>query len=70
MVNRMRVSQIRTAIKDVESAIAAGDAAQAKAALQAAQPHIMAGVNKGVLHRNTAARRISRLSRRVKALSA
>ncbi|MCL4143336.1 UNVERIFIED_CONTAM: hypothetical protein GTU68_031086 [Idotea baltica] len=69
-INTARRSRIRTFIRKVEEAIASGDGAAAKAALQAAQPEIMRGANKGILHKNTASRKISRLSRRVKALSA
>ncbi len=73
-INRARMSRVRTFVKKVETAIeagdkAAGDKAAAEAALKMAQPEIMRGVTKGVLHRNTAARRVSRLSARVKALA-
>jgi small subunit ribosomal protein S20 len=68
-VNRNRISRIRTFLKKVETAIAGGDAAEARAALRAAEPEIMRGVTKGVLPKNTAARKVSRLSARVKALS-
>lgn len=67
-VNRARVSQYRTYVKKVETAIASGDPAAAKEALRAAQPILMSGVNKGIVHKNTVARKISRLSRQVKAL--
>lgn len=67
-INRARLSRIRTFVKKVESAIAAGDKAAAEAALKAAQPEIMRGVSKGVLHRNTAARKVSRLTARVTAI--
>jgi small subunit ribosomal protein S20 len=67
-INHSRISRIRTFIKKVETAVASGDAEQARAAFRAAQPEIHRGVTKGVLHRNTAARKISRLSARVKAL--
>ncbi|GGE54523.1 30S ribosomal protein S20 [Actibacterium pelagium] len=67
-VNQARRSRIRTYLRKVEEAIAAGDQAAAKAALQAAQPEMMRGVTKGILHKNTAARKMSRLSARVKAL--
>lgn len=67
-VNKARLSRIRTHVKKVESAIAAGDRAAAEAALKAAQPEIMRGVSKGVLHRNTAARKVSRLTARVTAI--
>jgi len=68
-VNRVRVGQIRTKIKEVESAILSGDKAKAQAALVSAQPVIMSGVNKGVLKLTTASRKMSRLSARVKAIS-
>ncbi|REC57702.1 30S ribosomal protein S20 [Rhodosalinus sediminis] len=67
-VNRARRSRIRTFLRKVEEAIASGDQAAAAAALRAAQPEIMRGVTKGVMHKNTAARKISRLAKRVKAL--
>lgn len=67
-VNRARVSRIRTSIKKVESAIKSGDKTAAAAALKAAQPLMMKGASKGVLKRNTVARKISRLTARVKAL--
>ena len=69
-VNKARRSRIRTYLLKVEEAIASGDAAAAKAALQEAQPELMRGVTKGVLHKNTVARKISRLSSRVKGLTA
>lgn len=67
-VNKMRRSRIRSHLRAVEEAIASGDQAAAAAALKTAQPEIMRGVTKGVLHKNTAARKMSRLSSRVKAL--
>jgi small subunit ribosomal protein S20 len=66
-VNKARRSRIRTFLRKVEEAIASGDAAAAQSALQAAQPELARGVSKGVLHKNTAARKMSRLSARVKA---
>ena len=69
-VNGARRGRIRTSIVIVENAIAAGDAAAAAEALKAAQPEIMRGVTKGVLKKNTASRKISRLSSRIKALKA
>lgn len=69
-VNKARVSRIRTFVKKVEASLAAGDAAAAAAALKAAQPEMMRGVSKGVLHKNTVSRKISRLASRVKALTA
>ena len=70
VVNRTRRSRIRTFIRKVEEAIASGDKTAAAAAMQAAQPEIMRGAQKGILHRNAASRKISRLDRRIKALSA
>jgi small subunit ribosomal protein S20 len=67
-VNTARRSRIRTFLRKVEEAIASGDKAAAAEALKAAQPELMRGVTKGVLHKNTVARKISRLSSRVKAL--
>jgi small subunit ribosomal protein S20 len=67
-VNKARRSRIRTFLRKVEEAIAAGDVDGAKSALRAAQPELMRGVTKGVFHKNTAARKISRFSARVKAL--
>jgi small subunit ribosomal protein S20 len=68
-VNKHRRSVMRGRIRKVEEAIASGDAAAAAAALQSAQPEIIRSAQKGIVHKNTAARKISRLSRRVKALS-
>ncbi len=68
-INKARVSRIRTFVKKVESAIEAGGKDAAAAALLAAQPEMMRGVSKGVLHKNTVARKISRLSKRVAALA-
>jgi small subunit ribosomal protein S20 len=67
-VNKARLSRIRTHVKKVESAIAAGDKPAAQAALLAAQPELDRGVARGVLHRNTASRKLSRLTKRVSAL--
>lgn len=69
-VNRMRRSRIRSYIRKVEEAIASGDAAAAAEALKAAQPEIMRGAQKGLFHSNMASRKVSRLSRRIKAISA
>lgn len=68
-INRARMSRVRTFVKKVETAIDSGDKSSAEAALKAAQPEIMRGVTKGVLHRNTASRRVSRLSARIKAMA-
>lgn len=65
VVNGARVSRIRTFVKKVESAIESGSADGARAAFQLAQPELMRGVSKGVLHKNTVARKISRLSARI-----
>ncbi len=69
-VNKSRKSRIRTFVKNVELALEGGNAEEAKAALKAAQPELMRGVTKGVLHKKTASRKVSRLAKRVKALSA
>ncbi|MEE2860331.1 MULTISPECIES: 30S ribosomal protein S20 [Paracoccus] len=69
-VNKARRSRIRTFLRKVEEAIASGNADAAKEALRNAQPELMRGVTKGVVHKNTASRKISRLAARVKALSA
>ena len=69
-VNTARRSRIKTYVRKVEEAITSGDADAAKAALKVAQPEIMRGATKGVTHRNTASRKISRLAARVKAVSA
>ncbi len=67
-VNTNRVSRIRTFVKKVEAAIAGGDKTAASEALKAAQPELARGVSRGVLHKNTASRKLSRLSKRVSAL--
>ena len=67
-INKMRRTRIRGQLRKVEEAIASGDKDAAAAALRAAQPELMRGVTKGILHKNTAARKMSRLSARVKAL--
>ena len=69
-INQARRSRIRTYLRKVEEALASGDAEAAKAALLAAQPELDRGVTKGVLHKNTVARKMSRLSHRVKVLTA
>ncbi len=70
LINKSRISRIRTFIRKVEEAIATGDKKVADAAFVLAQPEIHRGVTKGVLHKSTAARKISGLSRRIKALLA
>ena len=69
VINNNRISRIRTFVKKVEAAIEAGDKTEAATALQAAQPEMARGVASGVLHKNTVARKFSRLSRRVAALA-
>ena len=67
-INRTRVSRIRTFVKQVEAALESGDKAQAEAAIRKVQPELARGVAKGVVHKNTAARKFSRLTRRIAAL--
>ncbi len=67
-VNRARLSRVRTFVKKVETAIAAGDKEAARAAFALAAPEMQRGITKGVLHKNTVARKLSRLSARIKAL--
>jgi small subunit ribosomal protein S20 len=67
-INHSRISRIRTFIKSVESAIAAGKKTEAAEALRQVQPEMARGVARGVIHNNTAARKISRLSTRVASL--
>ena len=68
--NRARRSRVRTFLRKVEQAIAGGDQGQAQAALREAQPELQRAATKGVLHRNMVARKLSRLSSRIKALAA
>ena len=67
-INGNRIGRIRTFIKKVEAALAAGDKSTATVALAEAQPELQRGVAKGVLHKNTASRKFSRLTKRVAAL--
>ena len=69
-VNKSRRSRVRTFLRRVEEAIAAGDADKARAAFAEAQPELMRAAGKGVWHKNTASRKISRLASRVKAVGA
>jgi small subunit ribosomal protein S20 len=69
-VNKARRSRVRTFLRKVEEAIASGDKEAASAALKAAQPELQRAASKGVVHSNTASRKISRLASRVKAISA
>ena len=70
IVNTARRSQIRSSVRKVEEAIAGGDKAAAQAAFKAAQPDLMRGARKGIMHINTMSRRLSRLSARIKAMNA
>jgi len=69
VVNKTRRSSVRTDVRKVEDAIIAGDQKAAQAALKIAEPSLMRAVGKGVFHKNTGARKISRLSKRVKAMA-
>ena len=69
-VNKNRRSRVRTFLRKVEEALAAGDKSAAQAAFTAAQPELMRAASKGVLHRNTASRKVSRLAQRLKSLNA
>ncbi len=69
-VNKSRKSRIRTFTRKVEDAVKSGDKKAATAALKAAEPEIMRGVTKGVTHKNTASRKVSRLAARVKGMTA
>ena len=67
-INHARISRIRSFVKQVESALASGNKTDAAEALRKAQPELARGVARGVLHKNTASRKLSRLSKRVAAL--
>ncbi len=67
-INGARMSRIRSFLKKVETALAGGDKQTAADALKAAQPELARGVARGVMHKNTASRKMSRLSKRVSAL--
>jgi small subunit ribosomal protein S20 len=69
-VNRIRRSRVRSFVRKVEEALAAGDKTAAEAALKSAQPELMRAATKGIVHKNTASRKVSRLAKRVKTLSA
>ena len=69
-INKNRRSRVRTYVRQVEEALASGDKAAAEAAFKAAQPELMRAATKGVLHKNTASRKVSRLANRLKTLSA
>ena len=68
-INRARLGRIRTFIKRVEVAIGGGEKEAAAAAFRAMQPELLRGARKGVVHKNTAARKLSRLSARIKAMA-
>lgn len=69
-INQQRIGTIRTGLRKVEEAIEGGNKITAEAAFRFAQPQLMSGVSKGVLHANTVSRKLSRLSKRIKDLSA
>jgi small subunit ribosomal protein S20 len=69
IINRNRVGRVRTFVRRVELAIAGGDKSAAQEAFKLAQPELQRGVSKGILHRNTVSRRLSRLSARIKAMA-
>lgn len=69
-VNSMRMSRLRTYLRKVEEAIDGGDKAGAESAFRAAQPELMRSAQKGLIHRNLVARKLSRLTARVKAMAA
>jgi|TARA_B110000495_G_C22674561_1_gene398491 small subunit ribosomal protein S20 len=68
-VNKARRSRIKTFVKKVEESILKGDSVASINALKNAEPEIQRGVTKGIMHKNTASRKISRLSKRVKAVA-
>ena len=68
LLNRARLSRVRTFVKKVEEAIATGDREAAQSALQVAQPELHRAITKGVVHKNTVARKLSRLATRINAL--
>lgn len=69
VINKNRSTRLKTEVRTVEEAIASGDANKAAAALKAAQPVLMRTAQKGIVHKKTASRKISRLTKRVKALA-
>lgn len=69
-VNRSRLSRMRTYVKKVEAAIESGNAAAARDALKAVEPQLMRSAQKGIIHKNTASRKLSRLSARIKSMPA
>ena len=69
-INKNRRSRVRTYVRQVEEALASGDKVAAQAAFKAAEPELMRAATKGVMHKNTASRKVSRLAHRLKVLSA
>ena len=69
-VNHARISRIRTQVKELEAAIASGDKAAAQAAFKKVMPELMRGAAKGVVHKRTVARKLSRISARIKKIAA
>lgn len=69
-INKARRSRMRSTVRKVEEAIASGNLVEAKAAFLAAEPELVRAAQKGVIHKNNAARKVSRLARRIRALSA
>ena len=69
-INKNRRSRVRTYVRQVEEALAAGDKAAAEAAFKNVEPELMRAASKGVVHRNTASRKVSRLAQRLRTLSA
>jgi small subunit ribosomal protein S20 len=68
VINKNRLSAVRSSVRKVEEAIASGNRSAAEAALKTAEPELMRGAQKGVVHKNAAARKVSRLAKRVKAI--
>ena len=68
VINKNRLSQVRSTVRKVEEAIASGNKSAAEAALKAAEPELMRGAQKGIVHKNAASRKVSRLAKRVKAI--
>ena len=68
VINKNRISRLRSTVRKVEEALASGDKAAVEAALKAAEPVLMRGAQLGVVHKNAAARKVSRLAKRVKAV--
>ncbi len=68
-INKTRRSRVRTYVRKVEEALASGDKSAAQEAFRAVEPELMRAASKGVLHKNTASRKVSRLASRIKALA-